>query len=62
MKKNKNIYKEMLMDERKAPSDYRKLLKKVKTKHEKDVIGKIIKDEQRHYKLLTKLKNQRFGK
>ena len=54
----KNIYTEMLKDERKAPHDYFKLMKKVKTKQEKKVIRSIIKDERKHYRLLTKLKRR----
>lgn len=55
----KNIYAEMLKDERKAPGDYYKLMKKVKSPQEKRVIKSIIRDERKHFRLLTKLKKRR---
>lgn len=55
----KNIYAEMLKDEKKAPGDYYKLMKKVKTPQEKRVIRSIIRDERKHFKLLNKLKKRR---
>jgi len=56
--KTKNIYSEMLADEKKAPHNYFKLMKKVKTKQAKKVIRSIIKDERKHYRLLNKLKRR----
>lgn len=55
----KNIYTGMLKDEKKAPGDYYKLMKKVKSPHAKKVIRGIISDERRHFKLLTKLNKRR---
>ena len=55
----KNIYTEMLKDEKSAPKMYHRLLKKVKSPQAKRVIKSIIRDERKHFKLLTKLKKRR---
>ena len=55
----KNIYSDMLKDEKKAPGDYYKLMKKVKSPKARMVIKSIIRDERKHFKLLTKLKKRR---
>jgi len=52
----KNVYADMMKDEKKAPGDYYKLMRKVKTKLGKKVIRSIIRDEKKHFKLLNKLK------
>jgi rubrerythrin len=56
----KNIFTDMIKDEKKAPYDYYKLLKKMKTRREKKVIKNIIRDEKKHFKLLNKLKKARL--
>lgn len=48
-------YVEALRDEKKAPKEYRRLLKEIKDPKAKRVIRGIIKDERRHYKLLRKM-------
>jgi len=59
-KMTKNVFSDMIKDERKAPYDYHKLLKKMKTRREKNVIRHIIKDEKEHFKLLNKLRKARL--
>lgn len=46
-------------DEKKAPKNYSKLLKQVKTKGDKQTIRGIIKDEKSH---LRKLKQLNYGR
>jgi rubrerythrin len=58
--KMKNVFSDMLKDEKYAPRDYHKLLKKMKTKRERKVIRSIIRDEKKHYKLLNKLRKARL--
>lgn len=42
-------------DEKKAPRDYRKLLKSLRYKSDKKIVRGIIKDERRHGKLLKRI-------
>lgn len=49
------ILKLLKADEKKAPVEYRKLLKQVNTKHDKNLIKGIINDEKRHLKILNKI-------
>ena len=46
-------------DERKAPGEYRKLAKKLKSKRERKIIQSIIRDEKLHLKNLRKIKSYR---
>lgn len=54
----KNLLSEMKKDEKKAPGEYLKLRKTLKTKADKRVISSIIKDERRHLRLLKKIKRR----
>ena len=51
-----NRLNHLIKDERKAPNDYRRLLKTLNRKSDKRLIHGIIKDEKRHQKSLIKLK------
>ena len=55
MKKTKKLFKEMMLDERKAPSEYMHLRKHLKPS-DKKVVNSIIRDERKHLKLLKKIK------
>lgn len=48
--------KEMKIDESKAPQDYRKLLAQVHNTHDRMKVLRIIKDEERHLKVLKTIK------
>jgi rubrerythrin len=52
----KNRLKDMMKDEKKAPSDYYKLIKQVRGKRNKDVLRGIIKQERSHLVKLKKIK------
>ena len=49
------LMKEMLKDERRAPKEYRMLRAKLKSPADRKVISGIIRQEQSHYRKLTKL-------
>ena len=48
----------LIKDEKKAPIDYRKLLKNLKYKSDKKIVKGIIRDERRHGKLLRKIRRR----
>lgn len=48
----------LLKDEKKAPSDYSKLLKDLKSKSDKRTIRKIMNQEKNHFSLLNKIKSK----
>ncbi len=50
--------REMIKDEAKAPKDYYKLMKQLPVK-DRPKIQKIISQERKHYKILTKLEGKR---
>lgn len=53
-----NILNYLKKDEIKAPKDYHRLLKAVRTKHDKGIVRGIIRQERKH---LIKLKRLNFG-
>ena len=51
-------YIEALKDEKRAPAEYKRLLKSIKDPKDRKVIRGIIRDERRHYKLLKRMENR----
>jgi rubrerythrin len=48
----------LIKDEKKAPEEYRKFKHLLKSKQDKKIVSGIIKDEQRHFKTLRKMKSK----
>jgi rubrerythrin len=55
----KNLLSEMMNDEKKAPYDYARLQRRLKTKRERKIISSIIRDERKHLRKLRKIKKLR---
>ena len=55
MANRQKLLRAMLSDERRAPSDYRKLKAKLNVKRDKKIIAGIIKDEQSHYQKIKRM-------
>lgn len=52
---HKKILRGLLKDERKAPAQYRRLRNEIKTTEERRAVNGIIRDEQRHARIITRL-------